>query len=249
MPSFKTCLISLAIAALSFASVNASTVDAGLVARNVVEARDVNPSAGVSRRSAAAKALAKRAARSSSTSGGAYAPTSAFMRTKAALAAARVRCGTNTVCQRRTAKPPANGAAVCISGKCTYRCNQGFAPGGSDGTQCVASVTMCQGVTCPSVTNGFNTCNDSTGACTPGCNAGFNLYQSGGQYACFATDSDVSNCGAPGNVCPASYNGIGTAVCKSGQCKVACGANYFARKANSATNPYYCYNGESSLVM
>ncbi|GAA6060394.1 hypothetical protein JCM10212_004647 [Sporobolomyces blumeae] len=246
MPSFKTCLISLALAALSFASVNASTVNSGVVARNVVEARDVNPSAGVARRSAAAKALAKRAAAASKKAP--YSKNSPFLKTKAALAAARVRCGTNTVCERRTAAPPANGAAVCISGRCTYRCNSGFAPGGSDGTQCVASATTCSGVTCPTIANGYNTCDASTGACAAGCNAGFSLYQSNGEYRCFATGSDASNCGAPGNVCPASYNGIGASVCKAGQCKVACPSGYFLRRANSNSNPYYCYNGESSLV-
>ncbi|GAA5896459.1 uncharacterized protein JCM6883_006912 [Sporobolomyces salmoneus] len=249
MPSFKTCLVSLALAALSFTSASASTVKSGVVARNVVEARDVNPSAGVARRSAAAKALAKRAAAAAAAKKNPYSKNSPFLKTKAALAAARVRCGTNNVCQKRTAAAPANGAAVCISGKCTYRCDDGFAPGGSDGTQCVASATSCGGVTCPEVSNGYNVCDANTGACSAGCNAGFTLYASGNNQACFAVESDVNNCGNPGNVCPASYNGIGSSSCRSGTCKIACPSGYFLRKANSDSNPYYCYNGESSLVM
>ncbi|GAA5844181.1 hypothetical protein JCM5353_005895 [Sporobolomyces roseus] len=248
MPSFKTCLISLALAALSFASVNASTVNSGVVARNVVEARDVNPSAGVARRSAAAKALAKRAAAAAAASKNPYSKNSPFLRTKAALAAARIRCGTNNVCERRTAAPPANGASVCISGKCTYRCNSGFAPGGADGSQCVASASTCAGVTCPNVPNGYNTCDAASGACTAGCNAGFTLYENGASRACFATASDPENCGNPGVVCPASYNGIGSSVCRSGNCRIACPSGYFLRRANSDSNPYYCYNGSNSLV-
>ncbi|GAA5940345.1 uncharacterized protein JCM15063_002607 [Sporobolomyces koalae] len=244
MPSIKTCLLSLALAALSFASVNASTVNSGVVARNVEV-----PSAGVARRSAAAKALAKRAAAAAAASKNPYSKNSPFLKTKAALAAARVRCGTNNVCERRTAAPPANGAAVCISGKCTYRCNSGYAPGGSDGTQCVASASTCGGVTCPTVANGYNTCDASTGACAAGCNAGYTLYESGNTRACFATQSDANNCGTPGNICPSSYNGIGSSVCRSGSCKIACPSGYFLRKANSDSNPYYCYNGSGSLVM
>jgi len=55
----------------------------------------VNPSAGVARRSAAAKALAKRAAAAAAASKNPYSKNSPFLRTKAALAAARIRCGTS----------------------------------------------------------------------------------------------------------------------------------------------------------
>ncbi|GAA5958614.1 hypothetical protein JCM21900_004655 [Sporobolomyces salmonicolor] len=250
MPSIKTCIITIALAAFSFASVEASTstMHSGVVARDsMVKARSANPSAGVSRRAAAAKALRKRAAAAAAEAANPYSKNSAFLNTKAALAAAKVRCGTDTVCERRTTAAPANGAAVCITGKCTYRCNDGYAPGGTDGTQCVAAASACSGVTCADVTNGYNTC-DATGACSPGCNAGLTLYQaSNGAYACFDTTSDAANCGTPGNVCPSSYNGIGTSTCTSSTCKVACPPGYFLRKAQSTTNPYYCYNGEDSL--
>ena len=55
----------------------------------------MNPSAGVARRSAAAKALAKRAAAAAAASKNPYSKKSPFLKTKAALAAARVRCGTS----------------------------------------------------------------------------------------------------------------------------------------------------------
>ncbi|CEQ39316.1 SPOSA6832_00837, partial [Sporobolomyces salmonicolor] len=45
-----------------------------------------------------------------------------------------------------------------------------------------------------------------------------------------------------------SDNGIGTPSCSSGACRIVCPAGYSLRKAQSTTNPYYCYNGSSSLV-
>jgi len=91
--------------------------------------------------------------------------------------------------------------------------------------------------TCSTPANGYNTCDAATGACNPGCNAGFTLFQAGNNFSCFAINSDADNCGAPGNVCPASYNGIGSSVCRSGNCRIACPAGYFLRRANSNTNP------------
>ena len=91
--------------------------------------------------------------------------------------------------------------------------------------------------TCPTVANGYNVCDSNTGACSAGCNAGFTLYESGNTRACFATQSDVNNCGNPGTVCPSSYNGIGSSTCRSGNCKIVCPSGYFLRKANSDTNP------------
>jgi hypothetical protein len=40
------------------------------------------------------------------------------------------------------------------AGRCSYRCETGFAPGGPDGTQCVASETQCGTQTCAAVENG-----------------------------------------------------------------------------------------------
>ncbi|GAA6010315.1 hypothetical protein JCM10207_005170 [Rhodosporidiobolus poonsookiae] len=231
MPSFKATLLAVAVAALTFTDVSAKTHNAG-----------------VARRNAAAAALSKRQFDKS----GDYSKGTPFMSTVQALAAANVRCGTDAVCERRTAAAPANGAAVCISGRCSYRCDSGFAPGGADGTQCVASASACAGVTCDVPDNGYATCDATTGACVVGCNSGYTRYSQTdpptAPYFCFAVASDAANCGTPGNVCPSSYNGIGSPSCKSGNCRITCPAGYFLRSAASSTNPFYCYNGSGSLV-
>ncbi|GAA5953367.1 hypothetical protein JCM8115_000506 [Rhodotorula mucilaginosa] len=266
MPSFKSCLVSLALAALAFAPVNAATsTDAGLVARGEKAARAVKPSSALARRNAAAKALKKRAGRQSwgqrqaaqqaapvseahaSSSGlGAYTPGSAFLSTPQALAAAQIRCGNVFICNSRAPAPPANGINVCASGRCSYRCETGFAPGGPDGTQCVASETQCGTQTCAAVENGYSLCDAAGTACTYGCSQGFTSFASGDAIVCLNTQTDAANCGAPGNACPASYNGIGEAVCNFGLCRVACPAGYVSRSAS--TGGFYCYNGENTLV-
>ncbi|BGP21887.1 hypothetical protein Rt10032_c01g0582 [Rhodotorula toruloides] len=276
MPSIKSCLASLALVALAFAPVNASkATSAGVVARNQHVERSVKSSAAVARRDAAAKALKKRAGRATgrttfanrktaasskgnSASNNAapvsktdpYAANSAFLNTKAALAAAKIRCGTNAICRTKGPAAPANGDSFCIAGSCTFRCNPGYAPGGTDGTQCVPSQTQCGGTTCDVPQFGYATCN-TDGTCNIGCAAGYQRYSTNvaqtGPYHCFATQTDAANCGTPGNACPASYNGIGEPVCKFGTCRVSCPVGYALRRAQSATNPYYCYNGLSSL--
>ncbi|GAA5853418.1 hypothetical protein JCM8547_002446 [Rhodosporidiobolus lusitaniae] len=232
MPSIKSCLLALAVMAMAVAPINAAK----------------HTESAVARRAAAARALAKRQETNDDAS--AY-QSKAWKSQKKVLAAQRIRCGTDTVCERRTAAAPANGQAVCVSGRCDYRCNSGFAPGGTDGTECVASQSSCGTQDCAVPTNGYATC-DTTGACVVGCNAGFVRYSTNeagtAPYFCFATATDANNCGSPGNICPSSYNGIGTPSCKSGNCRIQCPAGSFLRKAASTTNPYYCYNGEDSLV-
>ncbi|GAA5831371.1 hypothetical protein JCM11251_004001 [Rhodosporidiobolus azoricus] len=226
MPSFKACLIAVAAVALAFAPVDAT-----------------------SRREAAAASLERRAGVDrTGLNKGQYKTKSAFLQTPQALAVARIRCGTDNVCAAR-GDPPANGAAVCIAGRCTFRCLDGFNPGG-DGTQCVAAINTCNGVTCDVPDNGYATCEN--GACSAACNAGFSRYSLSADgtapYFCFATATDANNCGTPGNACPASYNGIGEPACKNGACRVACPAGSFLRRAQSVSNPFYCYSGEDSLV-
>ncbi|GAA5871822.1 hypothetical protein JCM3774_000310 [Rhodotorula dairenensis] len=290
MPSFKSCLVSLALAALAFAPVNAATstdaeqqlnrtrtLHTGLAARGEKAARAVKPSVALARRNAAAKALKKRAGRqtwgqrqaaskaaapavqnaapvsavaaaASSSGQGAYTAGSAFLSTPQALAAAQIRCGNVFTCNARAPAPPANGINVCASGRCSYRCESGFAPGGADGTQCVPSQTQCGTETCASVNNGYSLCDASGTTCTYGCSQGFTAFGSGAAITCLNVQTDAANCGAPGVACPASYNGIGEAVCSFGLCRVACPAGYVSRSAQSTSNPFYCYNGESSLV-
>lgn len=38
--------------------------------------------------------------------------------------------------------------------------------------------------------------------------------------ACISTRTDPRNCGALNNACPASYNGVGTAICNAGRCQI-----------------------------
>ncbi|CEQ39324.1 SPOSA6832_00824 [Sporobolomyces salmonicolor] len=75
-----------------------------------------------------------------------------------------------------------------------------------------------------------------------------NGYTATSSGTCVSTTNDPDNCGSVGNVCAASYNGIGTRSCVASTCRITCPAGYSLRKAQSSTNPYYCYNGSSSLV-
>ncbi|BGO96872.1 hypothetical protein RTBOTA2_000733 [Rhodotorula toruloides] len=269
MPSLRACLASLALVALAFAPINASTASpAGLVARGQHAQRAVKSSAAVARRQAAAKALKKRARAGRTTighrkgakggGGGAgpvsltnpYSPDSPFLNTKAALAAAKIRCGSNAICRSKGPAPPADANSFCINGSCTFRCNAGFAPGGADGTQCVPSSTTCGANTCTVPQFGYATCNVD-GTCNIGCAAGYTRFSQNadgsGPYACFAVGDDPANCGTPNNVCPPSYNGIGKSVCRNGTCRIHCPYGYALRRAKSAGSPFYCYNGPASL--
>ncbi|BGP27686.1 hypothetical protein JCM10295v2_006660 [Rhodotorula toruloides] len=217
---------------------------------NPQQAASAGGAAAAAGSSTASSSSASSSSSSPASSSDAYSPSSAFLNTKAALAASRLRCGSDGVCALRGPAVPANAAAKCISGKCTFRCNSGFAPGGADGTECVATDSSCGGVQCTVPANGYSTC--SNGACVPGCNQGYTRYSANpdgsGAITCFDLQNDASNCGSQGNACPASYNGKGTAICKYGSCRVSCDPGYVLRKAQSTTNPYYCYNGEASLV-
>ncbi|POY71502.1 hypothetical protein BMF94_5815 [Rhodotorula taiwanensis] len=262
MPSFKSCLVSLALAAFAFAPISASTsTDASLAARGHKEARFVKPSAALARRNAAAKALKKRAGRMSfaqmqaaakaaaaaknveatttpaSSSGlGAYTPGSTFLSTPEAIAASKIRCGAARTCQITAPAPPANGISICFNGRCSYRCNTGFAP---SGTECVAASSSCGPSTCATIQNGYATCAGDT--CVYGCTQGYTLFTLGGQAQCINLQTDTQNCGTQGNVCPASYNGVGAATCSFGSCRLACPINTYQRRAQSDSNPFYCY--------
>lgn len=97
-----------------------------------------------------------------------YAKGSTFLSTKAALAAAAIRCNKNNggdaKCGSLTT-PPENASGLCYKARCTFRelllsaspellhcidlasllsgCNDGFAP---SGTQCMAAASECSGV-------------------------------------------------------------------------------------------------------
>lgn len=174
---------------------------------------------------------------SSAGSDGAYSPSSPFLNTPQALAAATIRCGIDIVCERRTS-PPTNANAVCLSGRCTFRCEQGYAPGGPQGTECVQGSNSCGGNTCATVENGYSTCAGTT--CSYGCSTGYSLYNSGNSVVCLNLQSDPDNCGAQGNVCPTSYNGVGSRTCSFGQCRLACPFGSYVRRTQSG-GELYCY--------
>lgn len=72
--------------------------------------------------------------------------------------------------------------------------------------------------TCKTVTGGgFSTCS-STGQCAYGCDSGIAPYVINGVYTCINTLSDANNCGSPGKVCQAAYNGMGSPKCAVGNC-------------------------------
>lgn len=188
---------------------------------------------------AAAQAASATAAPASSAgdSSGAYAPGSPFLSTPQALAAAGLRCGASRTCAAQTS-PPANANAVCLSGRCTFRCDSGFAPGGAAGTECVQGSASCGANICTAPTNGYATCAGTT--CVYGCNAGLTLGNNNGAPVCLNLQSDPANCGAEGNVCPGSYNGVGTSACVFGTCALRCPIGSYQRRTQDGS-ANYCY--------
>ncbi|KWU45554.1 hypothetical protein RHOSPDRAFT_32859 [Rhodotorula sp. JG-1b] len=195
---------------------------------------------------AAAPAVANAAPVSAVASSGAF-DSSVLTSGSATLAAANIRCGSAFTCAARTS-PPANAAAVCLTGRCAFSCNTGYGPS-SDGSSCVASAGFCGGNACVQPENGYTTCSADGSTCVPGCNTGYSgVTSSSGVFRCVNTNTDPTYCGSAGVVCPASYNGLGSPICSFGLCRLACPAGSFQRAAQSTTNPLYCYNGEGSLV-
>ncbi|GAA5951434.1 hypothetical protein JCM21900_004408 [Sporobolomyces salmonicolor] len=166
-----------------------------------------------------------------------------------ARALRRVRCGqSNSVCAAAVTSPtdlPTNGAAVCspTTHQCVVGCLDGYVYSGG---QCIANTPTCGTNTCGTVDNGVYLCSGDN-VCTLVCDSS-NGYTATASGTCVSTTNDPDNCGSVGTVCAASYNGIGTPSCVASTCRITCPAGYSLRKAQSSTNPYYCYNGSSSLV-
>jgi len=267
MPSFKSCFASLAVVALAFSPVTLAHKSTG----KGLSGRDMHHRAGLAvgdalldRRHAAAPAssgeLAKRklsaiaAARAAaaaakkvtSTTSAAvaaatsdpYAPGSTFMTSALAEAAALHRCGTDAVCVSQVAVP-ADAFAFCNAGHCTFRCDAGFEPSGTD---CIPEPTSCGTTVCPTVPNGFTTCNGDT--CVANCQTdqGFTLMQNlaTGAYACYALLTDPDNCNSVGTVCPASYNLVGQPKCRNGACILACPRGTSLHTSSSSAEPFFC---------
>ncbi|GAA5831101.1 hypothetical protein JCM11251_005143 [Rhodosporidiobolus azoricus] len=153
----------------------------------------------------------------------------------------RVRCGiSDAPCARAVTAPtdlPTNGRAVCspITHQCVVGCADGYVLSGG---ACIASSPTCGANTCPTVENGVYLCSGNN-QCTLACDTA-NGYSPTAAGTCVNTRTDADNCGAIGNVCPGSYNGIGTASCKSGLCKIVCPAGYGPRRTQDRTG-IYCY--------
>ncbi|GAA5884950.1 hypothetical protein JCM6882_007166 [Rhodosporidiobolus microsporus] len=153
----------------------------------------------------------------------------------------RVRCGVSDApCARAVTAPtdlPTNGKAVCspVTHQCIVGCQDGFVLSGG---ACIASAPVCGANACPTVENGVYLCSGAN-VCTLACDTS-NGYSATAAGTCVNTLVDADNCGAIGNVCPGSYNAIGDASCKSGQCKITCPAGYAARRTQDRT-AIYCY--------
>ncbi|KPV76925.1 uncharacterized protein RHOBADRAFT_51906 [Rhodotorula graminis WP1] len=132
----------------------------------------------------------------------------------------RYRCGQSKVCAKAVTDPndiPANGAAICDPPG--Y-----FLAGGV----CIQSSSSCGSTTCGSTDNGAFLC---TGAnvCTLVCDTA-NGYVATPQGTCVSLVTSPSNCGAVGNVCPGSYNGIGKPQCRNRNCQLNCPPGYYSKR-------------------
>ena len=131
-----------------------------------------------------------------------------------------------------TACTVANGAAVCVMGRCGVgSCNPGFADcdnkvvNGCE-TNLGTSAANCGacGMACPSGPNVVAGC--VNGVCQAACAKGFADCNNNLADGCeTALDSDLKNCGGCGNACPAIANG--SAICVGGTCALGmCNAGY-----------------------
>lgn len=263
MPSFKSCLTSLAFMAFTLAPVISAkghgkgaaimARDAHPVARSVgspvagLEKRVSSQKRSAAKSAAKKRAIARRAAKAVANAApktnDPYAPGSVFQSSTVALSAQQHKCSQNKNCADITTIP--NSFAVCFQRHCSLRCATGFAPGGTDGQECVAGAATCPNEpTCPSPpANGFVSCNDG-GFCQFGCPSaqGLSLAQNTatGEFSCISTSTDASNCGSANNVCTASYNGLGTPQCRASTCGLRCPAGTHQYGTESVDQPFLC---------
>jgi len=127
------------------------------------------------------------------------------------------RCSFNRQCPTSVD----NATGVCVAGRCSFACNNGFF---AKGSTCAAAERECGGQACPNVPGGYSVCENNQ--CTAKCEAhlGYKQFCNADNSVCQCIDvsNDVNNCGTPGNSCPSSYNGKGKAYCAGGQCGLSC---------------------------
>lgn len=95
----------------------------------------------------------------------------------------------------------------------TVGCQPGFF---LTGGVCVQSASTCGPNTCGTTSNGAFLCAGGN-VCTLVCDT-INGFVATPQNTCVNLVTSEDNCGAIGNVCPPSYNGIGSPWCRSRQC-------------------------------
>lgn len=268
MPSIKSCLAAIALAALAFSPVAATPLaaDDSLVRR--AEPAFYSNEAAVEKRSAESRkeasirvrkakiAAAEKAKRTTASveEGAALLKrhiesmhaeqgvTRRDLQRRAVFARAlrRYRCGTDRVCFNAVTSPsdlPANGRAVCNTRTrlCSVGCQTGFV---LQGAECIASAPTCGPNTCPTTANGVYLCSGGN-VCTLVCDSS-NGYVPTAAGTCVNTRLDPDNCGAVGNACPASYNGVGERACRSGICRLTCPFGSTLRRTQDRTG-LYCY--------
>ncbi|ORY81275.1 hypothetical protein BCR35DRAFT_304148 [Leucosporidium creatinivorum] len=157
-------------------------------------------------------------------------------------AVAKVQCGVGAkastpICVKYAlaSEIPANGRVACNSntGRCQIVCNNNYTLRNGF---CYKNANICTGKVCPAAPrNGVYLCTPGP-RCTLVCNFGQTPNAAG--TACVNTKFDANNCGAEGNVCPPSYNGIGSVHCWNFRCGITCPNGYYRR--TSSTGQYYC---------
>jgi len=159
-----------------------------------------------------------------------------------------------------------NGISICQSGSCAVLCDSAGGYTLVDGA-CVnlqSDVNNCgsAGNVCPGSPSGlgdakcyFGNCTlvcplgterQSTGdeavpfTCAPNCPAGTSPYDVDGEIECLNLATDTRNCGAVGNLCDVSYNGVGSVQCVDSQCTLNCPAGTTLQPSGDANQPLLC---------
>ncbi|KAK4050110.1 hypothetical protein OIV83_003681 [Microbotryomycetes sp. JL201] len=124
------------------------------------------------------------------------------------------------------------GAGICLAGKCTTTCVEGFS---WDSEYMYCRQTSSDINNCGGVGNTCNPCNSLAAICSNGlcfatvCAYGYKL--AAGQCIKIDTTSDVNNCGAIGRQCTFAPSGA-TGVCANAQCRVTNCPKGYAVSAN-----------------
>ncbi|TNY23389.1 hypothetical protein DMC30DRAFT_444455 [Rhodotorula diobovata] len=269
MPSIKSCLAAFALAALAISPVaQATPVQASDLVRRTSQPSFYTNEAAVEKRSDESRkessarvkraklAAAKKAKRASAVQEEGQSllkrhieemharegVTKRDLERRAVFARAlrRYRCANDRVCARAVTSPsdlPSNGAAVCnpVTHLCAVGCQDGYT---LTGGVCVASVQTCGPNACGTTDNGIFLCSGNN-QCTLICDTASG-YVATAQNTCVSVISSADNCGAIGNVCPGSYNGVGEPSCRNRVCRLNCPYGTTLRKTMDGT-ALYCY--------